>query len=531
MVDPVRKILLALPGFVGFAIGGFTVDPSAAVVYYSRANGAGQPLIIAMDAQKFIPVAATVVSAVLSPMVRCGAGGLAGVNESNGLTIIPLSSVPALPAPPPGVPATGSNGITRLQMPNGCLFYCQDEMIYDPGSNRFFVTVPDNVAGIGNSVVPIDASTFIPQAPIWVGDEPASLAIAPDGHHLLIGFHGTNQIRRLDLTTSNLDLDTTINSTSSGGLPGFTNGVIPLSPSGDSVATELVGIDAVEGYAIGGGVIASYTQGQLTAAATSGGSIVIAENGAGTALFGLGPGIQSGEALNAHPLPLSASSSAPNSGGSIVGYLTCRQDTCLDSFGTVFDSAHNRVLGVCPTYGDFNSPLLDLDNQRAYFMHGSSQNGVIFSCDLNRFLPLENFEFADPVAGVNAFVSLGPDRFALNTGNEILAVPKSLLQPVPPAPPPVPVPGPGRVTLPLVTQRGTYDPKEIIYVSLVLPPLYQTPFPDAIPLANCIGVIDVSTGSLTAQIPLPGEPAMSTLSSPDAAFSMSYSIIRTKLQE
>lgn len=526
VADPVQKILLAQPSFVGASVGGFAVDANAGVIYYSRATADDDQIwVVGMDAQRFTQVAFGYVKNLLSTMVRCGAGGFAGINESSGLSIIPLSAVPFLPAVQPASPTTDSSGIRRLAIPNGCGF-CPNQFVYHSGSNRFFVGVPDGVPGLGNSIIPIDGSSLTAQAPLWVGSQPASLTLTPDGQHLLVTMNGSNVVRRVNLSSFETDLNTFVYGPYG---PILANSVASLSPSGDNIAVAQAIKDSSGGFEVFAASIATYAQGALTGAVDSQGAIVLTENTAGTALYGIVAATPNGgEALLRVPLPLPAASPVLSSGVPLLSYLSCQGDTCVSSFGTMFDLARDRILGVCPVNG---SPLLDLTNQRAYFLSGTAQSGQIASCDLNRFLPAELINFRDPVGAYNSLIFTTPDQFVFNTGSEIVEMPKSLLRPLPPTPIPAPVSGSGQVTLALGSHQGVYDPlRAVLYVVLTPAPATTFSILSTVPLANCIGVISPKTGALKSQIPVPGQPAMVAISSDSAYLYVALSYSNTVVQ-
>jgi len=69
----------------------------------------------------------------------------------------------------------------------------------DPGSGRFFVTVPGSVATYGNTVSEIDPNTGSVLTSVFVGSEPSVAEVSDDGQYLYVGIDGAQAVRRVDL--------------------------------------------------------------------------------------------------------------------------------------------------------------------------------------------------------------------------------------------------------------------------------------------------------------------------------------------
>ena len=118
-------------------------------------------------------------------MVRCGPGGLAGINESGLVAVIPLSVIAPLPLVMPGTPVNDPSGAIRMAIPN-------QSLSYSPVLNMLYATVPDAAPGLGNSIVPLDPNSLNASNPLWVGSRPSLSAVTQDGLHLYEALGASN---------------------------------------------------------------------------------------------------------------------------------------------------------------------------------------------------------------------------------------------------------------------------------------------------------------------------------------------------
>jgi len=82
-----------------------------------------------------------------------------------------------------------------------------NDIIYDPVSQRIFVSVPSIVGpGLGNSITAIDPVTGAIESSVFVGSEPGPLAISNDGQFIYVGLFGARAIRRYDIATATAGL-------------------------------------------------------------------------------------------------------------------------------------------------------------------------------------------------------------------------------------------------------------------------------------------------------------------------------------
>ena len=500
--DPVQHLDVAQLPYVGTPTGGFTVDPNAGLVYFSRANGSDR-YFWALDANRFLPVGyasagTAAIPWIYSNMVRCGTGGLAGIDENGSLAVIPLSVIAPLPLAVPGTPMNDPSGAIRMAMPN-------QNLAYSPVLNMLYATVPDAAPGLGNSIVPLDPNSLNASHPLWVGSRPSLSAVTQDGLHLYEALGASNVLWRINLTAFTPDLDFALYNT--GGSPVWATSLVPLPAGPNSVAVLQGG-----GAGALGNTVTIYGSGvALPQDAGAGWDTVLALSDDGMTLYGLNgfstsPGFDS-YAITAQGVsnPSAALSVTPPGGNQLFSDLKCGNGLCVTSYGIVIDAVHNRVLGVCPISG-FASPLLDVPDQRAYFLIAGTNDIGITSCNLNTFLPAEQFTLTAQPEFSGNLIMTPANQIAFNTGNEIITLPKSAVTPIPSTPVPQPATPNGLVKLPVTANYGVYDPvRDRLYVSLT--------YNNAGTLGNSIGIVRPDTGSLVSTIPLGGEPAMMALSS------------------
>lgn len=73
-------------------------------------------------------------------------------------------------------------------------------MVYDATRQRYYASVPGSVAGNGNRIASIAASTgAVGYSAAAVGSEPSALALAADGSALYVGLNGSGEVLKLNL--------------------------------------------------------------------------------------------------------------------------------------------------------------------------------------------------------------------------------------------------------------------------------------------------------------------------------------------
>lgn len=74
-----------------------------------------------------------------------------------------------------------------------------------PSRNLLYASIPASATANPNTVIPIDPETGATQAPIPVGNDPRALAASDDGSFLFVGVQGDQLIKRINLSTGQID--------------------------------------------------------------------------------------------------------------------------------------------------------------------------------------------------------------------------------------------------------------------------------------------------------------------------------------
>lgn len=127
------------------------------------------------------------------------------------------------------------------------------DVVFDPGTQRLYASVPGDVLALGNSVVPINPVDGTYGTPILTGSQPGSLARSSDGTYLYVGIRGSHSVQRINLGTQAIDsqfdlgqdiLQQSYFPLSLAAVPGLPNSVlVSLTAYNNEVATGLAVYD------------------------------------------------------------------------------------------------------------------------------------------------------------------------------------------------------------------------------------------------------------------------------------------------
>jgi hypothetical protein len=200
-----------LPGF------GYGVLPDSAnnrAYFLSAADTDSSLKLWAYDLHSFLPVGNVNLPGLSgwpSRPIRCGPNVVALHTSDNQLFLIQLSTIQAInPAPVP-TPTIGQDAVIKLPLQT-------NDLIFDPGTQKIYASLPGNLPGIGNSIAPIDPASGNVSQPVFVGADPTKLALSTDNHYLYVGLDAS-AVRRFDLQSQSPGLQFLI---------GFDNSLGPL---------------------------------------------------------------------------------------------------------------------------------------------------------------------------------------------------------------------------------------------------------------------------------------------------------------
>ena len=424
-----------------------------------------------------------------------GVAGAAGLTLSGPNTLafrdatkvflIPIADlVPVPPAPLP-TPTFEANGVIKLNLPTS-------DVIFDPGAQKMYASVPGSAVGYGNSVVPIDLAGN-PGTPIFVGSDPDRLAISGDNQYLYAGLNGAAAVRRVHLGSQSAGLQFSLGSSTRGAGPlsALDIAVQPGNP-GVVVVTErnnAGGFNNLEG-------IAAYADGvklpnSLPSLAFP--SAVIEFSGSPGVLYGYGIISTNHKfAVDGSGITLLNQFRGVLLGANDIDYDNGR---IYGSNGQVIDPEGQTLIGAYPASG----PVLpDSGANRVYFV--SSGNGVatVLAFDQQTYRPVGFLNI--PISGFpTRLIHCGANALAFRTtGNQLFIVPLSSLQPYQPPAPVLTVRPDGVKQLTLPANDLLYNPHDqLVYASV--PSVAGS-------IGNSITPFDPQTGAVQPSVFIGSEP-------------------------
>ncbi|HET7216142.1 MAG TPA: IPT/TIG domain-containing protein [Terriglobia bacterium] len=86
-----------------------------------------------------------------------------------------------------------------------------NDLVYSPSTQLLYASVASTAGPtLGNSIVPIDPNTGVLGAPIFVGSEPAKMALSSDGNTIWVSLEGAGAVREVNLTTHTAGMQFTL---------------------------------------------------------------------------------------------------------------------------------------------------------------------------------------------------------------------------------------------------------------------------------------------------------------------------------
>jgi len=192
VIDPQTMSLLGtfrLPGF------GYALAPDSAnnrIYFITQGANDFAPKLWAYDLTTFLPVGNVSIPGLSGwphELIRIGSSGLALRTDANQLFIIQLSAIQPLPPAPLPSPTTGADSVIKLQLST-------NDLIFDSGTQKVYASVPSDLAGIGNSLAPINPVTGVVSQPVFIGVDPTELAISSNNQYIYAALDGMAGVRR-----------------------------------------------------------------------------------------------------------------------------------------------------------------------------------------------------------------------------------------------------------------------------------------------------------------------------------------------
>jgi hypothetical protein len=496
VVDPQTMSLAGafqLPGF-GYAVA---VDSTNNRIYFvSQGINDFVPKLVAYDLTTFLPVSSLSIAGLSGwpkDLIRCGADRVALRTNANQLIIIQLSALQPIAPPALPSPTTGPDSVIKLQLST-------NDLIFDPGTQKVYATVPGSVAGIGNSLAPISPSTGVVSQPIFVGNEPTRLAISSNNQYIYAGLDGIGAVRRFDLQSQSAGLQFPLGFSSGGVLVANDIEVQPGNPSLVAISLKnKVSSPGFEGVAIfDNGVKLPNAAGRNTA-----GGII--EFGASPAvLYGFDTSSDSGE-LDKMTVDASGVSVLSTIRNVLVGAgdFEFQNGLIYATSGQVVNPDTATILGSFPVAGLMAT---DIPANRVYFIDWSplAPTVTIYAFDSTTFVPVAYLVINNVSGRPGSLIRCGSSLAFRTNANEVYFVPKSSLKPFPTAAATFTTRPDGLREFSLPTNDIVYNPADqLIYASI--PSVAGS-------IGNSIAAINPATGLVGQPVFIGSEPYKIALS-------------------
>lgn len=420
-------------------------------------------IITACDAHTFLPIASLAVSegtGQITGAILCGPGMLAYSTRDGQIMLVQTSALqPISPTPLPS-PTVSADGVIKLQL-------AANDLVFDQGTQKVYASVPGGAGSFGNSVARIEPATGVINQTVFIGSEPAKLAVSDNNQYLYAGIEGAGAVRRFDLAAQVAGPQFSLGFSQAGaGLPLYVNDM-EVQPGNSSVLAisrknKLLNPD-IEGVAIYDNGLA-----RPTTTDTRGGGSFIEFGGSPSVLYGLNDVLADFDLQKM---------SVDNSGVTVLSSIA---NLTLDAFdfkfaggllyttsGQLVDPDTSSLLGVYPVSG-LVAP--DPAMGRVYYLEWSplTSSVTIYGVANQTFLPV-SFLTIPSVSGKPAsFIRWGTDGLAFRTaGNQVYFLHSSSLHIFPSANPTLFTRSDGVRELSLPANDIVYNPADqLIYASV-----------------------------------------------------------------
>jgi Calx-beta domain len=505
VVDPETQTVVGkftLP-FFGYTV---TVDPAANRAYFVTAGAGSELMVVAYDLTNFAQVASLKLPFVFAPtpfdLTLAGPGMLAFRTESQTsqppkVYLVQVSALTPVPPTPLPTPTVIADNIVKLAMP-------ANDLVFDPGTQKIYASVPGSAGSFGNSLVPINPANGNPGAAVFVGSEPARLAISDNNQYLYAALNGAGAVRRFDLASQTAGLQFSLGSSASGNGPLFAidMNVQPGNPGVVVVSRRNNVLHPISQYED----VAVFAEGVRRPNVLSGGreSPVFEFGSSPSVLHGFGfagPGDDS--------LELRVDNSGVSFVSSFAGLTYGASDIKFENGriystnGQVLDPVARKLLGEFAASGPV---AVDSNANRVYYISSSPLSPVatIIAFDAQTFVPVGLLDITVQGRPLN-LIRCGAGGLAFSTnGNQVYIVPLASLHPYDIPNPTVTERSDGLKYIELPANDLVYNPQDqLIYASI---PSYGGSF------GNTVTSINSQTFSVQQHVLIGSEPGRLAIS-------------------
>ncbi len=310
-----------------------------------------------------------------------------------------------------------------------------NDIIYDPFTQKIYASVPSSAGSIGNSITAIDPAEGAVGTSVFVGSEPAKLAISEDGRYVYVGLDGAAAVRRFIIPEQAAELQFPLGSDPFAG-PFFVED-IEVQPGN----LEVVAVSRRNrGFSPKHEGVAIYDNGVQRPATTPDhtGSNVIEFSGSASRLYGYNNetteyGFRrmsvSASGVAVQDVADSFDSDLIRGFGVDIEFDAGRLYT---TSGRAIDPEARVLLGTYPgvTSGALLEP--DSENGRVFFLTGSGSTWTLRAFDRTTFLQVASLTVPGVSGTPGSLIRWGEDGLAFRTsGGQVFLIQSSELVPPP----------------------------------------------------------------------------------------------------
>jgi sugar lactone lactonase YvrE len=289
-----------------------------------------------------------------------------------------------------------------------------NDLIFDAHRGVLWASVPSSAdSPLGNSIVSIDPYTGVLESHLWVGSEPAKLAISKDGSAMWIAFRGSPMVRKVNLNTMAL------------------TGVQLYFPGGWGSNVYATGLATSPGgpstVAVAAGSVTIYDDAAPRPNSSSSGASYLAYGATASTLYGFASGLS---IFTVDSTGIISTVNLSNSGSNSNDLRYDNARLYLTS-GQVLDAGTGNLLG---TFAASGPVVPDSSLGRAFVLNGSqvgSPAGQVTAFDVNTFVPLDSFGVSGLDNNYNSpssIVRWGQDGIAFRTDFGVYVLRSSVVQ-------------------------------------------------------------------------------------------------------
>jgi hypothetical protein len=448
VINPTTGTLVG--SFAGVGSSTFTTESAVGRAYYLTGSQSGQNyslVLKAFDVNTFLSVGTLTIPGVtgnVTSLVRWGSNGLAFRTDGGQLFLIQTDLIPSVdpvpsptPTPSPSATPTPTPIETFVrQVPLGT-----NDLTFSPNTQMLYASVPSSAGSSGNSITPINPVTGATGTPVFIGSEPAKLAMADDGQTLYAALDGAAAIRRFNVVTQTPGLQFPVSSE----FPLFVNdlSVMPGNPNAVAVSrSNRISFPNTDGIAI-------YENGVRRNTVANINTFAVEFSNLPTRLYSMGfIGTAGSGAFDR----LAADASGVTVLGRVQtirgGDLRFDNGLLYQTGGDVSDPEVGIVKGSFTNLGT-GTAIMTTDSAlgRAFFLTSNfSGPATIRAYDLNTFVPLGTITIDLALSGIQdgptSLVRWGSNGLAFRTANKVFLVQSSLVSSSGAVPTPTPIPSP-----------------------------------------------------------------------------------------